>query len=348
MHPFGGTPKCPRCSKAVYAAEQVMGPGRKLYHKPCLSCTSCGVRLDSFRLLEHEEEPYCKNCHSKNFGTRDLRQANLPHHTADPTRSPSRVTETSPSQTQRPVASPSLSPRITPPSETSTRKGTLFTTPVSRKDTGNFGEATSSPGPLLRPTRVLSPTRMNFVATTEQTDTTDPIEEDESDDLQFTPSHTGRSEGGLPRTVPLTGTPQRADSPTRRSPPATLGRALSIGGNGGTPRRAAPLIANATGTRYGAALTGELRATPTGGATRQWGGGTPQCPGCSKSVYFAEQVKAIGKTWHKECLRCSECSTFLDSSRLTEKDGNPLCRRCYNKLHGPAGSGYALWGKAGG
>ena len=23
MHPFGGTPKCPRCSNAVYAAEQV-------------------------------------------------------------------------------------------------------------------------------------------------------------------------------------------------------------------------------------------------------------------------------------------------------------------------------------
>ena len=23
MHPFGGTPICPRCSKAVYAAEQV-------------------------------------------------------------------------------------------------------------------------------------------------------------------------------------------------------------------------------------------------------------------------------------------------------------------------------------
>jgi hypothetical protein len=23
MHPFGGTPNCPRCSKAVYAAEQV-------------------------------------------------------------------------------------------------------------------------------------------------------------------------------------------------------------------------------------------------------------------------------------------------------------------------------------
>jgi len=46
-----------------------------------------------------------------------------------------------------------------------------------------------------------------------------------------------------------------------------------------------------------------------------------------------KQVKAIGKTWHKGCLRCTECSTLLDSMRLTEKDGNPLCHRCYGKVH---------------
>lgn len=113
MHPFGGTPICPRCSKAVYAAEQVSlarprvglcrlvltfttrftgdGPRQKgafflpsdfgvrcqpvllrsyiikyvtspVFQQavlsgaqPCLACTNCGVRLDSFRLLEHDE-----------------------------------------------------------------------------------------------------------------------------------------------------------------------------------------------------------------------------------------------------------------------------------------------------
>lgn len=232
------------------------------------------------------------------FGTRDLRQANLPHHVADPSVSPSRATETPPSPTQRPRASPPVSPSHTPPPQTSARKGTLFPTTIGRKDTGNSGDAASSPGPLLRPTRVLSPTRGNFViANTEQMDTTDHAAEDEGDDLQFTPSHTGRSDGGLPRTVPLASTPTRADSPTRRPSPATigastLGRALSVGGNGGPgTRRMGPLVASTTGTRYGAALTGELRSTPTGGAPRQWGSGTPQCPRCSKSVYFAEQVR---------------------------------------------------------
>lgn len=43
-------------------------------------------------------------------------------------------------------------------------------------------------------------------------------------------------------------------------------------------------------------------------------------------------MKAIGKTWHKGCLRCKECNTPLDSTRLTEKDGDPLCHRCYSKV----------------
>lgn len=53
------------------------------------------------------------------------------------------------------------------------------------------------------------------------------------------------------------------------------------------------------------------------------------------TVYL--QVKATGKTWHKGCLRCIECSTLLDSKRLTEKDGDPLCHRCYGKV------GYSSW-----
>jgi len=201
--------------------------------------------------------------------------------------------------------------------------------------------------------RMLSPTRGTFSADSEKMDDTDNTDQG-SDDSQFTPSHVGRSEGGLPRTVPLVSTPDRAASPTRRTvptlgSPATLGRVNTFNGNVITGTRGiAPLAASTTGTRYGAGLMGELRSTPTGSPGRQWGGGTPQCPRCTKNVYFAEQVKAIGKTWHKACLRCLECSTSLDSNRLTERDGNPLCHRCYNKLHGPAGSGYALLGKAGG
>lgn len=54
-----------------------------------------------------------------------------------------------------------------------------------------------------------------------------------------------------------------------------------------------PLSQTATGTRYGIALDGgNIGVQMTGtGTPRKWGAGTPQCPRCAKSVYFAEQVR---------------------------------------------------------
>lgn len=109
-----GTPSCARCSKSVYAAEQVLGPGRKAYHRPCLSCTQCSKRLDSLSLLEHDEMPYCKPCHSRNFGTADLRSQNLP--TAGRPMSPVKQIDTATSMespvkhTNTGVATPRASP----------------------------------------------------------------------------------------------------------------------------------------------------------------------------------------------------------------------------------------------
>ncbi|PVG00086.1 putative phospho-2-dehydro-3-deoxyheptonate aldolase, tyrosine-inhibited [Serendipita vermifera] len=65
---FGSSPTCPRCGKAVYFAEQVNAIGKK-WHKSCLTCSACRKRLDSYTLQEHEEEPYCKSCHIRNFAT---------------------------------------------------------------------------------------------------------------------------------------------------------------------------------------------------------------------------------------------------------------------------------------
>jgi hypothetical protein len=245
---------------------------------------------------------YSKNCHSKNFGTRDLRQANLPHTPKDLSPSPPRATATSPTSPLRRVLTPPPSPSKPSAPPSASGRPLFPSLTINRKDTGAFGDSTSFPGPLLRPTRVLSPTRGAFNADSEQIDSTDSSTDQGSDDSQFTPSHVGRSENGLPRTVPLigTGTPDRVVSPTKPTAPApastgslaTLGRAHSVSGNGALgARRIAPLAASATGTRYGAALMGELRSTPTGSPVRQWGGGTPQCPRCSKNVYFAEQVR---------------------------------------------------------
>ncbi|KAI9016113.1 hypothetical protein DFJ74DRAFT_679519 [Hyaloraphidium curvatum] len=66
---FGGAPTCPRCSKAVYMAEQVVAPGGP-YHKNCLTCLTCSKRIDSTTLAEREGQVYCKACYGKNWGPR--------------------------------------------------------------------------------------------------------------------------------------------------------------------------------------------------------------------------------------------------------------------------------------
>lgn len=37
-----------------------------------------------------------------------------------------------------------------------------------------------------------------------------------------------------------------------------------------------------------------------------WGGGGNFCPRCNKRVYYAEEVIAIGKHWHKCCFLCGK------------------------------------------
>ncbi|CAI2169061.1 8868_t:CDS:2 [Funneliformis geosporum] len=64
---WGGSPQCPRCKKAVYMAEQVIGPNGP-WHRGCLTCIDCKKRLDSYVLAEHEGEAYCKTCHGRHFG----------------------------------------------------------------------------------------------------------------------------------------------------------------------------------------------------------------------------------------------------------------------------------------
>jgi len=385
MHPFGGTPVCPRCRKAVYAAEQAMGPGRKLYHKPCLACTSCNKRLDSFTLLEHDQEPYCKNCHIRSFGTRDLRQANLPNR--DDVVSPPPI-PASPSRSPFPALSGSSStPSRTPGNVTSQTSPvrSAFPLPTTRGRANGSLDLTSrtlvndgsrSPvrtqftatGPLLRANSAL-PARYSRALTNPPGDLCTPsaepnmegndtAEEEEVQDIveeciSFEGDITNTKRVGknkLPRTVPLspsksTSSVPRATERTESTPndrPVSPLKPYSTGvvSTGGINS----LKQTATGTRYGAAL-GSSTASPA----KTWGlgGTTPVCPRCGKNVYFAEQMKAVGKTWHEGCLRCTSCNTLLDSKRLNDKDGDPLCGRCYNRLHGPQGNGYALLGKPG-
>lgn len=216
---------------------------------------------------------------------------------------------------------------------------------------GSIGDRSAFPSPspgspaFLRPTRALSPVRgaachspalEEVPAECAMDSEVTEVKEEEPPAQAVPTAHTGRGQGGLPRTVPLSPKKGRlgednADATTTAAatPPAVAnGRARSPDT---TPHMTGTvqLAPSATGTRYGRALAPMATGTP-----RQWGlGGTnPACGRCGKTVYFAEQVKAIGKTYHRGCLKCSECSTTLDSTKLTERDGEPYCRQCYSKV----------------
>jgi len=60
-------PKCPKCGKSVYAAEERIAGGHK-FHKTCFKCGMCNKMLDSTNCAEHEAELFCKQCHGRKYG----------------------------------------------------------------------------------------------------------------------------------------------------------------------------------------------------------------------------------------------------------------------------------------
>ncbi|KAG9102407.1 hypothetical protein FRC06_002024 [Ceratobasidium sp. 370] len=389
MNPFGAPSKCPRCNKTVYAAEQIIGPGQQVYHKFCLKCTSCNKRLDSYSLVEHDNEPYCKGCHLRGFGTQDLRHQNLAR--ASPPDSPS----------SRKTASPSPPPSIDG-----------F---INRFTTGTLRRVSNDPP--LTPPRTISPVTENQEPEPEPHP--DPVETTpesaataaaESEPAKDTPA--GDSESipppssgpGLPPPLPARSTSSTAptlpprvpplrntynfeyrsskpNTPTSRFPAPLSPSAIKKGSTGfaalraGPPsptRRAgfgangvevgdSPLAPSATGGAtqmrsfpstpvgtIGSSASTPVRPlsqTPTGGVRPMMtgspvrpmftggGAGSPiafggriECPKCAKAVYHAEQVTGPGgRKYHKFCLRCVNCNSVLDSGKLTEKDGEPIC-----------------------
>lgn len=64
---------------------------------------------------------------------------------------------------------------------------------------------------------------------------------------------------------------------------------------------------------------------------------TNVCPRCSKTVYSAEEVKAIGKSFHKRCYTCANCKSSINAGRYSEHEGEIYDNNCYQRLFGPKG-----------
>merc|ERR1712071_152283 len=65
---YGSKDTCPRCGRAVYMAEKMMGGGSAWHKSTCFTCALCNKRLESTTLCEREGEIYCKACYGRQFG----------------------------------------------------------------------------------------------------------------------------------------------------------------------------------------------------------------------------------------------------------------------------------------
>jgi len=64
------------------------------------------------------------------------------------------------------------------------------------------------------------------------------------------------------------------------------------------------------------------------------------CPRCLKNVYFAEEVRCLGKTWHKLCLVCQNCKRLLEPGMMLEHKEEMFCKSCHRSQFGPKGYGF--------
>merc|ERR1711874_603488 len=55
-------PKCPKCGKSVYAAEEKLAGGHK-WHTGCFKCSMCNKMLDSTNCNERDSALFCKVNH---------------------------------------------------------------------------------------------------------------------------------------------------------------------------------------------------------------------------------------------------------------------------------------------
>jgi len=313
--------KCPGCLKSVYAAEQALGPAATPYHKSCLRCTRCRKVLDQSNMLEHGYDPYCKPCHSKTFGTKGVGYGNAV------------VAEYSP---RSPSCNHPTSPGTLPTTQLSSPPHLPFEEPAccsspsidvsGRAEEENLSvpfDPPSQPPPPPPPmeqeqeqdyetvSSELSSLHISIKRRPTPSSQEQPLEEEHSEGR-------GGQARGLASSPPLLWASQPKRNPLTPPPKP--------------PKPAFPLPAAraASSSPYNPRTTTAFSLD-----------GPQRCPACSQTVYHAEQVLAIGKKWHKRCLRCSSCAKALDSN-LAERAGKPYCPKCYDQLFGAAANGFVL------
>jgi len=69
--------------------------------------------------------------------------------------------------------------------------------------------------------------------------------------------------------------------------------------------------------------------------------GTDGCKRCGYKVFDAEKLMAAGRSWHRRCFSCANCSRHLDSTLVNDgMDGEIYCKSCHMGKFGMTGYGF--------
>ena len=143
---------------------------------------------------------------------------------------------------------------------------------------------------------------------------------------------------------------------TTASPPKTAGAVAKVEAEDHPKGGANPFLAKdkerraSMGKAPAPTPPSATKAKPAGAAAT---GGSPKCAACSKSVFAVEELKALGRIYHKRCFRCSGenkdgCNKVLSLMDYVDGKGKgglanqPYCKSCHTKLYGPKGTNARL------
>ncbi|ORZ19035.1 hypothetical protein BCR42DRAFT_450165 [Absidia repens] len=300
---FGGAPSCVRCQKAVYMAEQVIGPSGA-YHKVCLTCKECNKRLDSTTLTEREGEAYCKVCHSRKWGIKGYGFAGGASFLSTEDKMPKDILE---SQQQQELSSPpSTPPRMALNNNTAP---TLPTRPTA-------SEIQQTPSSSIN------------------NNVNDDVPSPSFWSNRSVPSvsSTASAPAPAPAPVPVPARTNVNDQPQVQQPslPPRPSAAAAA------PAAAPAPVNNFTGPKS-SYLTYQTGYVPK---KLNFGIQNDVCTKCGKAVYAAELALGAGNKYHKLCLKCCQCGKLLSSTNMQDRDRDLYCRGCYSKSFGPKGYGY--------
>jgi len=301
---------CPRCTKSVYAAEEIIALSRS-WHKLCFKCSAddCNKLLQPGSVQEHDEKLFCKTCYGKNFGpsgygygvgagclSSDLDklsiQKNGVAHNNNNNNNGLNGSSNNGEVTARRV-------------NRSVDMSRLGGSPLCPR----CGKAVYFAEERIALGKKFHKSCFKCSACNKLMDSTNCTEHDEQ---LFCKTCYGRKFGpagyGFGMGAGVLSTDKENDS----TAVSDFKRASITSIPGGRPKPS---------TNFS---------------------GAPRCPTCDEPVYFAEEKIALNKKWHKACFKCTNCKKTLDSTNVTEHQDKPYCKSCYSKSYGPVGYGFGV------